>query len=51
VERVARGLGASLDVRRARAAGFGGGAPGKRIWQCGQCSGPDSMVRRHNGQV
>jgi hypothetical protein len=48
----ARRFGVSLDVRRMRATGFGrSGAPGKRMWQCGQCSGPDSIVRRQRGQL
>jgi len=29
----------------------GGGAPGRRRWQCGQCCGPDSSVFRHSGHV
>jgi hypothetical protein len=28
-----------------------GRAPGSRMWQCGQCSGPASRLRRHSGQV
>jgi len=50
---LARRLGVSLDRRPARETGrFGsGGAPGSRIWQCGQWSGPDSIVRRHKGHV
>ena len=27
------------------------GAPGSLMWQCGQCSGPGVIVRRHSGHV
>jgi hypothetical protein len=40
----------ALVLRAAFGAGRTG-APGRRIWQCGQCSGPVSMVRRQSGQV
>ena len=49
----ARRFGVSLDgAGCGRTGAFGrAGAPGRRMWQCGQCSGPDSIVRRHKGHV
>ena len=56
----ARGMGALL-ARRGRGRGAAGDrpvrrvgvrvAPGSRIWQCGQYSGPASKLFRHNGQL
>jgi hypothetical protein len=39
------------EPRRGVGDATAGRVPGSRMWQCGQCSGPASRLRRHSGQV